>query len=310
MALSTLLDCFTEKKVISTVKDSNIDTYSINDIELKKLQIVLLSILKDFKEACDKYGVSFMLASGTALGAVRHGGFIPWDDDIDIVMTRSNYNQFLNFAFKELESKYILAKPLDDNYIYRWPKLLLKDSKLTELMYEGVPSDYQKIFIDIFIADYVPNNKIVRTIKGITYKAVVILTSASIDYHYPSKPLIEFSKTNAYLKVYYGVRRAIGKISSLFFNLNDYLKLAALIENNPKKTNQMCYLVGHNDYYNTFDSSVFTDLIEVDFEGEKMPISKHYDIYLKSLYGEDYMELPPENKKEKHFYCALQFPND
>ena len=130
---------------------------------LKDLQRTLLEILQDFADICKKYGFYYSICGGTALGAVRHGGFIPWDDDIDVFMLRKDYEKFLEIFKTEISEKYYL-KSMETTPEIGMP--------ITQLMKRGtifrttnsLPEDDSGVYIDICILDNAPDNIILRTI--------------------------------------------------------------------------------------------------------------------------------------------------
>ena len=106
--------------------------YKLSDEDLKKLQSELLEILVDIKTVCDKHQIDYMLCGGTMLGAIRHKGFIPWDDDVDIMMLRNEYNKFKAVFDEELSEKYVLAEPLSSpRYFSKMVKVFKKDTGIT-----------------------------------------------------------------------------------------------------------------------------------------------------------------------------------
>ena len=121
---------------------------------LRRLQLTQLEMLKDIKKVCDKHGIRYFLSSGTLLGAVRHKGFIPWDDDLDLDMFRSDYEKFLNIAQKELGKQYFVQDWDTDNcYGFPFAKVLKEGTMLQEAVTEGT-GVRDGIFIDIFPLDF------------------------------------------------------------------------------------------------------------------------------------------------------------
>ena len=116
----------------SLAKDSNLR--KLTDDEIKKLRKTLLIAFQDFVNCCDKYDLKVILCGGSALGAVRHKGFIPWDDDMDVSMTRADFGRLKEVFEKELGDKYILSAPnYKNNARARFPMLLVKDTVFTEI---------------------------------------------------------------------------------------------------------------------------------------------------------------------------------
>ena len=131
-----------------------------DDADLRRIQLVQLDLLKEVDRICKKCGIRYNIIAGTLLGAVRHGGFIPWDDDADVAMLRREYDRFVLACQKELNTdKYYFQ----DHHVtpgYRWGygKLRRKDSLFLREHQEHMPYE-QGIFIDIFPLDCVPNER-------------------------------------------------------------------------------------------------------------------------------------------------------
>ena len=126
---------------------------------LRQVQLTQLSIAKEIKRICDDHDIEYFLDSGTLLGAVRHKGFIPWDDDMDIAMTRENYDKFLAVAKVELDSRFFLQTwETDKNYPMPFAKIRLNGTKYVENVFEKAQM-HQGIYVDVFPYDVWPQKK-------------------------------------------------------------------------------------------------------------------------------------------------------
>ena len=121
-------------------------------------------ILKDFIQICEENNIQYFLDGGTLLGAIRHEGYIPWDDDIDVMMLREEYDKFINFMEKNPSEKYdLLSLETKKDYIRAFSKLSLKGTHVEE--YTDINTDYKiGISIDIFVLDYVPDKYLKKKI--------------------------------------------------------------------------------------------------------------------------------------------------
>lgn len=283
------------------------EEYTIDDQNLQKLHCVLFEMLRDFKKVCNKYGIKYMLSGGSVLGAVRHKGFIPWDDDIDIMITRREYERFAKVLSSEFPDKYLLVEPLSKNYFFKMPKMFLKNSKYTELALAGTP-DYHMIFLDLFIIEYVPNNIVLRKVKGFIYDFAYKASSVCIDYLYPSQPIVD-KMTTPELQDYYSVRRRLGAFFSHVGGIKLYLKIADKVARSTRKSGWMGIPSGISYDREVFRSTLFEEVTDAEFEGELFPIPKDYDLYLSNLYGNDYMSVPEKNKRQTHLAVELEFPD-
>jgi len=252
-----------------------------NNIELAKG--IMLSILKEFHKICVKHDLKYWLDSGTLLGAIRHNGFIPWDDDIDVCMPRDDYNKFLEIAPKVLPQNIIVQNYQTDNvYSFYYTKLrdadniiIAKDEIKDEVKY------HQGIFIDIFPMDIVSNKKI----KAHRYwRKIIGLAFINRKYDKSLKNKIKY--------VLSGIVDFIGRERLK----NIILRQCHGIENE--------YIVYGIELYSSLSTgrkfyikkSKVLPLVKHLFEDEFFFIPNGYDIYLKKIYGE-YMILPPEEKR-------------
>ena len=130
---------------------------------LRKVQLAQLEIGKEIKRVCDENGIKYFLDSGTLLGAIRHKGFIPWDDDMDMGMLREDYERFIEIAPKELKPEYFLQTwKTDKSYPYAFAKIRKKGTVFIEAVSQKTNA-HNEIFVDVFPYDIYPDDETVRT---------------------------------------------------------------------------------------------------------------------------------------------------
>lgn len=266
-----------------------------NNEVLSKLHNVLLELLCEFDRICKKHNIQYFLDSGTALGAIRHGGFIPWDDDLDVGMMRDDYNKFLKVAFSEVGEKYVvLTKEVDPAYNKYHAKLVRKNTIYPEPTNKNYK--YRGISIDIFPFDKISNDLEKRR------------NDFKIDLFYKRVIGLKKSKKN---------RTSILKISLHY--LLKFLPMSLLEKrlynlwtqhNDTESSYVTCYLYRMLLKRSiVFPKSLFLPVKQINFEGGEYPIMKNYEEYLSLMYG-DYMKLPPENEREFHLCGDVVFDKD
>lgn len=244
----------------------------------REYQLVIFDILKYFDAICKENNIKYSLCGGSLIGAIRHKGFIPWDDDIDIHMTREEYEKFKIIWNTEKRENYRWLDIEDFDNSFKSAGLLTKIIDKRRVNYRGRTTS---CFLDIFVLDYIEN----------TEKDRVFLKK----YGWYIR---------AYEKNYKKYKESNNLIYKSFYKLNakryfrKMIKILHYYKNNDKKANNMLSIGFHNieGDKGIFPAYYFENYMYSDFEGEKIPITTKYDELLRAYYG-DYMQLPPEEER-------------
>lgn len=266
--------------------------------ELEQLHQCLLCILKDFIFVCNKYNLKYTLGGGSVLGAVRHKGFIPWDDDLDINMPRADYEKFKEIFSKELSDEYDLRVP---NSKYGSSTLFMKLFKKGTKYQQQFTYDKNEpayVWIDIFPFDNVSENKVVRTVKGFLCNVMAYAFVSRFIYEHRTQSTDAYYSTvkNGYI---YKMRLLMARCLPVHFTkLYDFFDRFVQSSNN---TSIITCATGRKHYLGEcIDSRYFSEAEEGIFEGIRIKLPYQYKKYLSQLYG-DYMKIPPLEKREHHF---------
>ena len=255
--------------------------------QLKQHQNIMNEMLQEIDRICRKNHIKYMLFAGTALGAVRHKGFVPWDDDLDIVMQRTEYERFMKIAPKEMDTeKYYLQQEFSEH----WPMFFSKLRKNNTACIERyIPKDekvHQGIYIDIFPCDNLSDARWKRWIQFVISKMVI---AQSLD-------------KRGYL--------TDNRLKKIMLVLSRYLPqrtMLRIVQDRKDKDSKMVhtFFAAASKYEkNVFPREWFEQTREIEFEGKQYPISKYYDEMLTKIYG-DYMTPLAESEREYKIHAEL-----
>jgi len=257
-----------------------INTYQLSKIERQELQKILLNIYCDVAEVCKKYKLRIMMGGGSCLGAVRHKGFIPWDDDIDLLMPRDDYNKLLAVFEKELGEKYCLVDMLTTKMgQHTFAKIMKKNTTFLEPC-TNLNTSPAGIFVDLFPLEYLPEKYLNRSIFLFFANIFTKLINTIIGYQLCSTPHKIIGWSTSFMSVYKWVILYTSFISACRGSKFFFLPSG-----------------GHGVYAEILPADTFFPLSIGYFEGIKVNLPRNPDLYLKNLYG-NYMKLPPMDKRQ------------
>lgn len=260
--------------------------------QIKELQAVALEILLEFDKLCRNKDIPYFLDCGTVLGAVRHGGFIPWDDDIDVGMLRKDYERFLAIAQHELPEFLVLQNYQTEKAPLVFSKIRKKNTTYLQFNLRNLPIS-RGIFIDILPYDFLPEDtneallhiKKCNRIQRLFYLRMI-----------PDRVIPPNGKISWYLKAI--VRRIVHYVLHIFSSEKIVAKMEAAFKAYPESSKITCHFHGEN-FIDIYDYSEIFPLEEIVFEGHSFPAPRLTHKFLTKLYG-DYMQPPPIDKRVWH----------
>ena len=275
----------------------------MDNVILRKVQLVQLEIAKEIDRVCVQNDIKYFLIGGSLLGAIRHNGFIPWDDDLDIGMLRDDYEKFLKIAPNVLKKDYKLIDwKGDSGYPHPMGKIIKKGTVYKETKRKDLGE--QGIWVDIFPYDNAEND--IKKFRRRTVKLKILrsLIRATCDYRtwYSDKGIV--------LSKY--IKNIPFRMLATFCTKDDLIKkYEGLSKIQHTNTGGKIFENGTENYMDwCFSKEVFAKLILKDFEDYRFYIPQQYHEYLSTAYG-DYMELPPiEERENRHLIVEVDFGDD
>ena len=288
---------------VSAFKNIKTDLFiEIDDQKIKELQNVLLDILIDIDFVCRKYQINYSLAGGSALGLIRHKGFIPWDDDVDLLMTRSNYTRFCKLFLKEMADKYWLHTP-EDTKDYGLCLSRVRKKGTVCRSREDYRNNECGVYVDIFIVENTYNSAILRKIHGFFSLALGFILSCRNFWE--NRTLYKSIGETTDNPSVFNAKIRLGFLFS-FFKVDTWTHLWNKI-NSICKDNRSFFVTvpaGRKHFFGElYERKYLDEYMDMPFYHNDKKfiflIMKGYDYYLTKLYG-DYLEIPPVEKREKH----------
>lgn len=269
-----------------------------DDEILNKLQSLELMILKDFIRICEENDLTYYMYAGSLLGAIRHNGFIPWDDDLDVIMFRDDFERFKKIFIASENDKYeLLCNETNENYFHLLAKLMLKGTKFEE-PWVSQAGFHIGINMDIFVLDDLAEGNFKRNYqlkKSFWYNKLMIMSEIKLD----DLPIVTKVITHA---GYYVLNLFRVKPSTLNRRCLNFLKKYK----SPDAKYVFDISATAEEYPQVFQKDDFKSISKVKFEDIEVNVPVNYDYILKSLYG-DYMQLPPEEDRYNHITETLDF---
>lgn len=298
MNLSTV-DAF---KKMNSVPDGIV----LDEDNLRKYQLALVDIAKDVFDICEENGITCILGGGSALGAVRHQGFIPWDDDMDLCIVSSQFELFTEKFREKFHDKYWIHTCETENYGLPINRIRLKDSIFRGR--EDIDNDECGFFVDIMRIENLPDNPFLRAAQG--GLALLVGFSLSCRTFYKNKKLmLDLCNDNPELKRVFKFKILLGKILS-FASVKDWAVLTQKVHEmcRNEKSEYVGIPSGRKHYFGEiYKRQDFIETKKLRFEGYEWNVPKNVEKYLEHLYG-DYLKIPKVEDREKHVLLELKFP--
>lgn len=282
--------------------------HKLTQEETEKIKKIVLETTIDIVALCEEMGISYMLGGGSALGAVRHKGFIPWDDDIDLNIPRDSIDKLLDAVEGRYPGKYYVEAPLrTPGYFSSFIQIHRRGTVFQEYLVQK--KEDCGIKIDIFVIENTYDNALLRKWHGLRAEAGLFFLSCYRMFAW-RKEFKQLAAGDKKASLVMGVKRVIGAPFALapqFFYRRVQLCLKSC------KNNDSRYVTipsGRKHFFGElYERAALMLTTQMPFEGQQFAVTKDFDHYLCNLYG-DYMTLPPEEKREHHVIYDLKFPGE
>lgn len=277
---------------------------TLTQTDVEQVQQVLLGMMDDFDRLCRKHGLTYFLCGGTALGAARHQGFIPWDDDADLAMPRADFDRLTELVTAEYGDRY-WVQSLENNALYDLPflKIRKKGTRFLEL-FEPDP-EHAGIFLDIYPLENVPDFCVFRWIHG-AVSDFLHLCCSCVKMNAKKERYFAYFEDEKFLKTV-KTKAFIGKCLS-FFSVHRWCVMSAHWDSccRNEKSKYVSFPSGRKHYFGeVFDRTTALPVKDVPFAGRSYLSMAQPDKYLRNLYG-NYHRIPPVENREAHGILELE----
>lgn len=266
----------------------------VPEYDMSRVHEANLRILKEIDRICRKYKIQYALDGGTLIGAIRHKGFIPWDDDADIVFTRNQYEMFHKVVKRELPDTMELIEPDafqgGKAFFDFTPRIIFKNSRCHEdsPMMDYYEGKLNHLWVDLFILDKLPKSRLGGEMTRFLHKAIY---GMAMGHRYK----LDYSKYSPLHKIFVGTLATVGRLVP-FKTLYAFQRMVAL-KDKRSKGNLRYYSNYQPDFlYVTLDKEWCEDVEVTDFEDTRLMVPAGWHQVLEEVYG-DYMKLPPEDQR-------------
>lgn len=300
------MNIFKSKDLYMQAAMKSCELHTMTDAELNSLQKHLRLMYVEIETVCQRHGLQMMVAYGSVLGALRHHGFIPWDDDIDLLMPRKDYDRLINLYADELPIQYKVFSPNSKNGpIYRFAKVVDTSTRFTSS--PGIATEKNGIFVDIFPLENAVLNK--RLIRWIQIKACILMYIATsvANYEENSDEKKRIMCTTLFGGINYHIRWILGylfswKSKEAWFNLFD-----RTVSKYPESGYFMVPSAGSDiEYFRPIEQSMFIPTKRMLFDDIYVNVPNQPEKHCEMVYG-NWKEIPPENKRWRHFIKEIRF---
>nr|WP_330387538.1 LicD family protein [Lacrimispora sphenoides] len=267
---------------------------NMKEYDLTEVHQANLAILKEIDRICRKYKIKYLLDAGTLLGAVRHKGFIPWDDDADVAFTRSNYDAFLKVVRRELPEEMELLEPKDlrgGTAFYDFTtRIIYKNSRTHEdsdemRFYEG---KLNHLWVDLFTIDELPEGKAASACIRLLH---TVIYGMAMGHRYR----LDYKKYSLINKIVIGTLASLGKMIPM--KTLSKLQHMIAVKDHKGKSRLRYYSNYQPDYlYVTLKKEWCEETVDLEFEDTRLMAPKGWHEVLTWIYG-DYKKLPPEEQR-------------
>lgn len=257
---------------------------------VRQVQNRILEIMKYIDALCRKYGIVYYIMGGTALGAVRHGGFIPWDDDLDIFMVPGEYEKFKAAFESEASEQYVLQEWKTTPKYLEYAKVRMNGTTFIEEAFKEWKDMHHGIYVDIMILHKVPENRLIQKLVYFESKFVTL-------YGLSQRNWVPKAKWQAVMLALLKVLPCRLMASAAYHQIYRY--------DEQNKNYKYCYWITPAKFMNgLFDASFFETPVDIPFEDTRLMGSKRIKEYLSYRYG-DYMKLPSEEARRAAVHAMV-----